>query len=189
MANAVKTLNESPKYSENLLQPFASFDEAFTWNTNITGGDGSITAVNSPSLKYKGDRGLLFTSTDCDAIINSGGSDMQIAISKTGTYILSGRLFATTAYDAQVCNFSFYVYRNEVLTYQFDVTMGVDFGFEFGKHQTYFQQLELTDGDIVDFEFKIGNEGGGYFQFGLDGLKLELDDRDLFIPSRYTLPI
>lgn len=188
MAVAVKTLQESPKYSENKLNKFATFNDAFTWNTAITGGSGSISAVNSPSLKYKGTRGMLITTNDCDAVINAGDDSMQITVNETGTYILSGRLFADTIYSSQVCNFSFYVYRNAVLTYQFDVFLSESVGFVFGVHNTYFQQLYFDDGDVVDFVFKIGNEGGAYFQFGLDGLKLELDDRNLYLPSRYTTP-
>lgn len=190
MANAVKTYQESPKYSENLLNKFSNFNNAFTWYTENTGGLGALTVINSPLLKYKGERGMLFSmNDDCEALVSAGDDSMQITVNKSGNYILSGRLFSELDYNTQGIGFSFYVYVNGLISQQFDVNVGVGVGdtqFVFNKHNTYFQQLPLNDGDVIDFVFKVSNNSGAFFKFGLDGLKLEFDDRNLNMPSRYT---
>jgi hypothetical protein len=190
MAQAVRTLVESPKYSENVLNYFASFNESYTWTTTPTGGLGAISVINSPLLRYKGERGMLFAmNDDCESQVNSGDDSMQVNIEKSGNYILSGRLFSSLTYSSQIASFSFFVYKNGIFATRFDVVMNSDplfSQFEFGVHNTYFQNLILEAGDVLDFEFKVANNSGAFFQFGLDGLKLELDNRGLGFPSRYT---
>jgi hypothetical protein len=190
MAQAVRTYQESAKYSENVLNIFCSFNNPYTWTTTPTGGLGEITVINSPLLRYKGERGMLFgVNDDCESQVNSGDDSMQMTIEKDGNYILSGRLFSSLAYSSQQASFSFFVYKNGIFATRFDVNLGGDplyTQFEFGVHNTYFQNIALESGDILDFDFKVSNNSGSFFQFGLDGLKLELDNRGLGFPSRYT---
>lgn len=181
------TKNVNAKYSENLLPEFASFDSEFTWNTNITGGSGEITAVNSPNLKYKGKRGLFVTATNCDAVINAGDDRFKVTIEKTGNYILSGALYINNTFSGENFSLNIYVYKNGVIYNTFDLSIGYD-GFVFDEHNVYFQNISLEAGDELDFAFKVGNETGFYIEFGFDRFKLEFDDRGLFIPSRYTYP-
>jgi len=181
------TKNVNAKYSENLLPEFASFDSEFTWNTNVTGGTGSISAINSPNLKYKGKRGLFVSAENCDATIDVGDDRLKTTVEKTGNYLLSASLIIPSLYSATEFSFNIFVYKNDVTLFNFDLSAGYD-GFVFDEHNIFYQNIYLEAGDEIDFKFKVGNQTGFYIEFGFDRFKLEFDDRGLFIPSRYTYP-
>ena len=188
MAQVSITNQESPKYSENLFNKFVEFNEAYTgWN--IISGVG--TADNSDIEKYKGNYSLRVITNEADTVLvfNSGNDGFVFEAPKTGTYIFSVKVFIPSDYDTNEVYgvFDTYVNGSGIGDYQFEFSNQAS-SFEHGKWNNFFQTIPLTAGDEYDLSFKFYANAIGCRAY-LDGFKIELDDRNLVLPSRYTLPL
>jgi hypothetical protein len=188
MANAVLINNERAVYSENILPYFATFNDPFT--INIVSGGANAVVEQSTSTKYKGQRGIKITHLSTGTCIFSAQSnELETSIGKDGNYVVSARFLVPTDDDDSETTFSLLVYVNGLLipATDFIITINDTAGTEFGKWNTFSQTLPLENGDVVDFQFKTTSDKIGS-ELYFDGLKLELNDRNLTAPSIYTEP-
>jgi hypothetical protein len=184
MAVTYITNQESPKYSENLLPKFCQFDENIVWNV-VLGGSNAV-VENTLTKPYKGKRCLLITAIDTGGITFDYASGMSFTATETGTYIIAIRAKVPVAYDGAIINFRMYCYKNSVSTPEFDFNVyNTADSFEYDKWNTFYQTFDLEVGDVFDVQFKHTSDTLGSTIY-LDGFKVELDNRNVAIPSRYT---
>lgn len=185
----IRTSQETPIYSENVLTNFWTFNDALTWNV-VSGGSNGVSENSDSGFVYAGKKSILTTFTDTGVlIIDAGGTDGDVTINKTGNYILSYRLTKDDV-DATI-DVGVYMYVNGILqTYnKFEQTLktGID-GYVDDIWNCYFQYCSLDENDVITFQFDFQCDTLGtklYF----DGLKLELVDRALGLPSYYLEPL
>jgi len=185
MANAIglNSSYQTAKASNNILTDFANFNEAFVWNKVSGGTNANILNNLSKSYFGLGSCGITFLGTG-EVKFNSGSSVMETVIHKTGTYKLSyyfdkSNNVADITFKVEV------VVNGNVFDYN-RIEQNLATNFENGKWNCYVQDLQLNDGDIVDFNFYAQCDTIGTVLL-FDGLKLECDDRNLDnAPSIYT---
>jgi len=186
---AAKAYEEKALYNDNLMPTASTFEDSITWNDTQTGGAGSIVVSHDSNNFYKKDKSLKLVISNWTGTIDTGDTSLQFTVGKTGTYIISGRLRSETSFSAQNALFSFNVYVNGILTepHRFWVNIDDAYDFVFGKWNTYFQNIALTSGDVVDIQFGVEYTGAS-LELNLDGLKFELQDRDNYLPTLYSYP-
>lgn len=188
MAQVVITNQETPKYSENLFPKFTAFNEPYTgWN--IMSGVGAV--ANSAIEKYKGNYSLRVITNQADTVLvfNSANDGFKFVAPKTGSYIFSVKVFIPIDYDSNEVYgiFDTYINGSGIGDYQFEFSNQAS-NFEHDKWNNFTQIVQLTEGDEYNLSFKFYADAIGCRAF-LDGFKIELDNRNLAIPSRYTFPL
>jgi len=188
MAEVLITQQETPKYSENLFPLFTAFNEPYTgWN--IMSGVGAV--ANSDVEKYKGNYSLRVITNEADTVLvfDSANNGFEFIAPKTGTYIFSVKVFIPSDYDTNDVYgvFDTYVNGSGIGDYQFEFSNQAS-SFEHDKWNNFFQIIQLTEGDEYNLSFKFYADAIGCRAY-LDGFKIELDDRNLVLPSRYTFPL
>jgi len=188
MAQVVITNQETPKYSENLFPLFTAFNEPYAgWN--IMSGVGAV--ANSDVEKYKGNYSLRVITNEADTVLvfDSANDGFEFTAPKTGNYIFSVKVFIPSDYDTNEVYgvFDTYVNGSGIGDYQFEFSNQAS-SFEHDKWNNFFQIIQLTEGDEYNLSFKFYADAIGCRAY-LDGFKIELDDRNLVLPSRYTFPL
>jgi len=184
MANTYITVQENPKYSENLLPTFAEFNDNITWNV-VEGGSNAVAENNSAKV-YAGERALLFTFTGTGGITIDKTDELSFVAPQTGNYIVSIRAYVQSTYSSADINFRMYSFINAVNTNDIDFNVDtIANGFQYNKWNTFYQVFPMEAGDVFDCQLKAQSTEIGA-KIYLDGFKIELDDRGLGIPSRYT---
>lgn len=179
-----KITNSVVEYSENLLTPFCTFDKTHTWNI-ISGGANGIVS-NSSVRKFEGSKSLRVDFTGVGQLVfSSGSTEMNFTAPKDGIYILSSRFFRELTATGDV-SFEFTLFKNAIPFLEINENFNTE-TFELGKWNNFAQSFELEEGDVLSFVLKIGSSITGNHIY-IDGLKLELDDRNLGIPSVYSRP-
>lgn len=180
-----KITNSISEYSENLLTPFCTFDKTHSWNI-ISGGANGIVS-NSNVRKFDGLKSLRVDFTGIGQLVfSSGSTEMDFTAPKDGIYILSSRFFRELTATGDV-SFEFTLFKNAIPFLEINENFNTE-TFELGKWNNFAQSFELEEGDVLSFVLKIGSSITGNHIY-IDGLKLELDDRNLGIPSVYSRPI
>jgi len=185
----IRTSQETSIYSENILNQFLTFNDAFTWNV-VSGGSNGVAENTAAGMVYAGEKAIQVTFTDTGVlIVDSGGTQSDVTIPKDGNYIISYRI-AKNDVDASM-DVGVYVYVNGILLTQnkFEQTLFTDNdGYIDDVWNCYFQYLTLQEDDVVSFQFDFQSDVIGSKLF-FDGLKLELVDRELGLPSYYLEPL
>lgn len=184
----IRISKETPKQSDNLLQPFCTFDDVHTWN--IVSGIGDISVSNSTDYVYSGDRSLKVTFiTGSPGSFDSGGSEMSFTAQRTGTYIVSTAFLVPDDFvDTDV---AIHCYVNGILLatniLQANLFDSTDSNWVWDSWNTYSQTIDLSVNDVLTFRFAADSDTAGSTLY-IDRLKLEFDDKELGIPSVYSLP-
>ena len=169
--------------SINLMPQFAMFNEAFTWNIV----SGTATATNLIGQQQLEGNGCFRVVPDitAGAVVNSGGTEMQVTIPFDGNYIFSIK----HKYDfpeggAQVVKVV--IFKNGVDT-EYTLEMDLDNN---DVYRTYYQSLpSLISGDVLDFSFDFGtNDIGGTYRNYFDAPKLEIDSFGFGLPTVFSTP-
>lgn len=183
--NGVQTIQETARYSDNLLNSFANFNSVHSWNI-VSGGANVGTIQNRITQIYSGNRAIEvpFIGTG-EAIFNAGSTQMEKTIPKEGVHLLSYRFYKDDA-DAEI-TVKIQCYVNGVLFPEntLEQTLSTANGFVEGQWNTFYQELNLTNGEVLDFAFSVQSDTTGVNLY-IDGFKLEFNDRGLSIPSVYS---
>lgn len=189
MANLVQITNYKSEFSENILPTTALISDTTTLNYT---GD---LATLSDNYSFEGGKSIrcskTMTISDYGSVFDLG-SALTTNITKDGFYLFSFRVLDNTSYFTSFpIDIRLRVYINSVLSYTLSNI------FENGTSENkqwygFAQNLELLNGDVVDFSFEIDAPYPGTPNPTLDlyigGFKLELNDRFLTIPSIYSKP-
>jgi hypothetical protein len=174
------------KYSENIFNPFLSFDELdFTYT--FLSGAGNIEVSNSDELKL-GDLNTqrIRALTTSSATFNAGSST-NTNIKETGLHTIQFTAFKTDV-NANI-QMRLEVYINDVLTSNrtIEVQMRESEGFIDTNWNIYYQTFLANEGDVVSL--------GWYFECSevdcityLSGYKLERNNQNLLAPTIYSKP-
>lgn len=188
---------ERPIYSENLLPPFCTFDDVHTWN--IVDGPAEISVSSSDEYRYAGERSIkVIMITTEGGTFDSGGTEMNVTAPANGSYILSTGLLIPTAFDTADTDIYIQCFVNGILLLTNELNANLypystgdpenpTAGWEWGVWNIYAQTIQLNEGDILSFRIKVDTDSAGTELF-IDRFKLELDDKQLEIPSIYSLP-
>lgn len=181
MANVIISNIESPKYSENLYP----YESTLNGDVTITHNARGVAELDT-SIKYNRLNSIraIITDTSQSFVFNIGDANRFIA-PNTGNYIFSFRLYMSSAYSTNSLIGRFTNFQNSAEN-QFDFSNEDDF-FEYDKWNTYAQIVYLEAGDFIENEFKLITDTIGT-RVHIGGLKVELDDRGIGFPSRYSEP-
>ena len=181
----VLTQNPSPKYSQNLFHRFAELNDPYSgWN--IVNGNGTVTMSDEQS--YNGTLSMKVRTNEANTplVFDSANDGFKFIAPRTGTYIFSLRLFVPSAYSFNEVGFVINGFINgrgaSGAQFPFNTT---DSAIEYDKWITIFQYLNLNAEDEYDLSFEFYASASNVFAY-FDAFKMELDDRNLGIPSRYT---
>ena len=170
------------EYSENLLPTIEN--RTITINSGI--GDG-VANYNS-SIFFDSGKSIKMdiTSSGLNKFINFSLSGYETTISRDGNYLFSYRLKKVNTLD--IIDFAVEIFVNGILT-----TTDTNYDNNLKDIDTlnwctFAQNIALNAGDVLSFRF-VMNTDLLITSLFLDGLKLELDDRNLGIPSVYSLPL
>lgn len=183
--NGVQITQETARYSDNLLNTFCNFNTPHTWN-KVSGGANVGVIENSISQTYSGKRAIKLTFVNTgECIFNAGGFQMQTNITSSGVYLLSYRFAKDNTPSEVIAKVQIYINGTLFPNNEIIQTLSTENGFVDFQWNTFYQEISLNDGDIVDFAFSVQCDTTGV-DFYIDGLKLELNDRNLNVPSIYS---
>jgi len=180
--NAVETLEFSVRCGDNLLNKNLTFDLPFS--ANVVSGTG--TANTSTDVVYSGQRSLYVNnlSTTVPLVISGGGTNWNNDF--TGSYILGEKaifqfsLFNSNGVGVEITGrFRIFTDSFKVYTIEFS-SIGI------AGWQTFYQNIPFYQN--YDFTFELDNDPDeeNAVELYLDGIKLEIDDKGLNIPTPYT---
>jgi hypothetical protein len=173
MAFAVINTTERAVYSENILPIFCNFNEPFSYNVE----SGSAFIENETERVYSGDRSMRVVVGGTTVIVwNTGGNETKFTAPYTGLYIFAIRVFIPTDFSESTNLFGLRYFANDLGQDPFDITLTEANGFTFGQWNTISQVAQLTQGDDVEFEFKLDSDTIGTKLF-IDGFKVEISDK------------
>jgi hypothetical protein len=193
MANLIETSNFKNYYSNNLLSKKSLFND----NPTISySGDGSVTIVDSNALANGSQSAYLFTTYDIGFGINdvfSFGDALEYLVTKDAVHIFQFSVLDKTSYGSSLVHtLKLNVYIDSVLTNEFTC----DYDINEKSNDVFYnfsQSFEVSAGQVVNFEFGIEAPFPGVpaptLKLYFSGFKLEVDDKNLFIPTSYTLPL
>jgi len=178
---AVSTLIFANRCGDNLLNKALTFDAPFS--ATVVSGTG--VANTSTDVVYSGGRSLYVNNlSTTDPLIINGGSAWYNDF--TGSYVLGEEtLFQFSIFNSMgspnVATGRFRVFYEalEVYTIEFETTL-------FGAWETFFVNLPLYQN--YDFRFELDNDPSEAeaTEIYLDGIKLEIDDKNINMPTPYT---
>lgn len=187
VGQAALTDQISAVYNENLLPPFAKFNELYTWN--ITDGTSAV-IENSVLRRAYGLRSMLttFTGTD-ETVFNASGSELLTVAPYDGVYTIGMAFWIDSDSSASETAFTIIADVNgiatDLTTFQADIK-GSE-GFVFDKWNVYLQKIELAKDDEVNFTFKANCDTIGVKLFA-DLFTLSVDDKKEGLITRYIAP-
>lgn len=174
------------KYSENIFNPFLSFDELdFTYT--FLSGAGNIEVSNSDELKLGDLNAQRIRALTTSSATFNAGSSTNTKIKETGLHTIQFTAFKTDV-NANI-QMRLEVYINDVLTSNrtIEVQMRESEGFIDTNWNIYYQTFLANEGDVVSL--------GWYFECSevdcityLSGYKLERNNQNLLAPTIYSKP-
>lgn len=172
-----------PEYSENLL-PIME-DRTLTITSGMA--NGTVNYNNNFHFDEGSSIKMDITSSGLNKFINFNLSDYSVTAPKTANYIFSYRLKKVNPTDS--IDFAVEIFVNGILSTDttYDNNLAVNGDWTNLHWNTFAQSISLNAGDVLTFRF-IMNTDLLITSLYLDGLKLELDDRFLGVPSIYSKP-
>jgi hypothetical protein len=174
------------KYSENIFNPFLSFDELDFTYTFLTGGS-NIEVSNSDELKLGDLNAQRIRALTTSSATFNAGSSTNTKIKETGLHTIQFTAFKNDV-NANI-QMRLEVYINDVLTSNrtIEVQMRESEGFLDTNWNIYYQTFLANEGDVVSL--------GWYFECSevdcityLSGYKLERNNQNLLAPTIYSKP-
>jgi hypothetical protein len=174
------------KYSENIFNPFLSFDELDFTYTFLTGGS-NIEVSNSDEFKLGVLNAQKIRALNTSSATFNAGSSTNTAIKESGLHTVQFTAFKNDV-NANI-QMRLEVYINDVLTSNrtIEVQMRESEGFLDNNWNIYYQTFLANEGDVVSL--------GWYFECSevdcityLTGYKLERNNQNLFAPTIYNKP-
>jgi len=183
MANVVIAQQESEKYTENLFPYSSTLNNSP--NIIVTNGGANATPEYFTGIKYNRLRSIRVAYTGTGTMTMNLGSALNFVAPQTGTYIVAFRLLVPSLYEGAEVSGKLTTFTNASesdLNFTND-----DIFFAYDKWNAFYQVVNLEQGDTFDAFIKTQTDTiGTRAYFG--GFKIELDDRGLGVPSRYTEP-
>jgi len=168
------------EYNDNLLSYGSTFNDVQTWS--ITTGIGTVS--NNNSHFFQGAYSLKTVNFDNIPMAFNTASDLGCTIEQSGSHILSFRLFVESA-SGDDPSFIINVFRNAVLYNQISSFYMEDPILD--NWATFAQSMDFNAGDVISLSFEF-NPAFINDEIWLDGMKLEFDDRNLGIPTAWSMP-
>jgi len=185
--DAVLWNERTPQYCKNLVNKFLQFNGDFSYNT-VSGGTNGV-ANNNQERVYEGEKSLLVTFTGTGEYkFNTGGTETQIEIPKDGQYLFSYAFWKDND-DATIdVGLQFYVNGIAFANNLLEQSLHSDNGFINGQWNTYYQFLNLLEGDLITLDWTVQTDDFSGTKLYMDGLMYNLNDRNLTIPPIYQVP-
>ena len=186
MATGILVNDFRPEYSENLLPEMAG--------TVVRQYGGNLVVDYDTNRVFEGDKSIKVTFVTPFGDVDRAAfkiNDYNTTIKKSGSHILSYRFYRDDNDISDVETYFFVkVFVNDIL-YSFNTfenDLRTDNGFDTSGWNTYAQNINVTEGDVILLQFEAYSNGNSTILY-FDGLKLEYDDRFLGTPSIYSKPL
>ena len=172
--------NKRNEYSDNLLTYASTFENDLTWN--ITSGTGTIT--QDINHYFQGNKSLKIESLDNTLLSFNTITDLGFTTQQTGNYIFSFEvLFEDFLGDDP--NFIVNIFKNGILlnnvqAFYSDNNVENNWG-------CYSQIFNFNAGDVITYNFSYQSGSSTSQIIWIDGLKFEFDDRNLRIPTAWSM--
>lgn len=168
------------EYSDNLLNYESTFNNDITFTT--TSGSG-IAQINDSNF-FQGGKSLKVINYDNIPMTFGTSTDLGCIIEQTGSHIFSFRLLAESA-NGDGPSFIINVFRNGIIYH--NLTALYNEAVTYNNWMVFAQHLYFESGDVISFNFDF-NPAFDNDMIWVDGLKLEFDDRNLGIPTAWSMP-
>lgn len=184
------TIQKRCEYSENIISPNSSYNTDLTWD--IISGSGTIT--NSSENKYAGAKSLKVEWLNMNSPLEFKTDTDTFTAAKTGKYVFSHHIFEANNNQTMPCGLAYdlKIFKNG--SYLFDINFNneaLDDNVSALKNWNCRSfTIGLNQGDVMTWHYKLKNGQtllGSVIHF-IDGLKIELDDRNLYGMPTYYLP-
>jgi hypothetical protein len=176
MPNAVIIPNEKSKYADNLFPYKSTLNVPIDLNTT-DGADNAVVDITNVSVPlYNRLNVIRAIFTDTGVCTFNLGDALEFTAPRTGTYILSMRIFVPSIYSSATIYGKWTTFAN-MASEDFNYSTENN-GFVFGQWNTFSQVVELTQGDTFTCDIKTQSDTlGSRIYFG--GFDIKLDDRGL----------
>ena len=172
---------------ENLLNNFSQFNEFYPWNKVVNPSGATI--FNLFNRKFSGKNSCEITFSNAMPIeFNAGNNKMQYVSTNTGMHTFRFSAFKNDN-NADI-NFTIKLFIAGLNTPNTTFTANLfdSSGFVNGRWNSYWFEVYLIDGQILDFSFIAQSDTAGSKLY-IDGLKLSLKDRSIPNSVPFTEPL
>jgi len=172
------------EFSDNLLNYESTFNNDLVWN--ITSGTGNISS--DTSRYFQGGKAIKVINYDNIPMDFNTATDLGATIETDGSYILSFRLYKEVT-NGDDPSFIVNIFRNGLLYHQISA-LYTDFSDIVSANDNWMcfaQSLDFSQNDVITYNFSF-NPAFVNDEIWVDGFKLEYDDRNLGIPTAWSLP-
>jgi len=185
--NGMLITETSAEANKNLLPLFCNFNDILhSWNTVSGGANSVVETTLDKSFFEKGS--ILMTFTDVgEHVFNCGGTEMDFEADQTTTHPLSYRLFCNNPSLTVIFTIEVLVDSVPNSNRTITQTLTTANGFVFNQWNTYYWNIDLTLGEVINYNFKVESDNISGTKLWFSGMKLEANDKGLTFPSLYTI--
>lgn len=169
------------EYSDNLLTYNSTFNNDLVFS--IASGSGLAQTDNEHV--FQGENALKITNYLSSPMTVTTVTDLGFTAPQDGYYIFSLRLFYESS-NGDDPSFLLNIFRNGVASNQYNCFYADEFTTD--NWVTFYQSIYFDAGDLITYSFDFNPAFINDFIW-VDGLKCELDDKNLGIPTAWTMPI
>jgi hypothetical protein len=177
---------QTARYSENLFNPFLSFETDYTYTITDGVGVAEISNTDEFSLSGNGSMKVRFLATT-DNISWNADVQTNSVIKNTGIHFIQFAVYKNNP-TASV-NLTVDVFINNSLSSNRSVAQTIysDNGFSDENWNIYYQSFNANEGDVISLSWSCDSDDDTAIIY-MDNFKLERSNQNLFAPTFYTKP-
>ena len=177
---------QTARYSENLFNPFLSFETDYTYTITDGVGVAEISNTDEFSLSGNGSMKVRFLATT-DNISWNADVQTDSVIKNTGIHFIQFAVYKNNP-TASV-NLTVDVFINNSLSSNRSVAQTIysDNGFSDENWNIYYQSFFANEGDVISLAWNADSDDDTAIIY-MDNFKLERSNQNLFAPTFYTKP-
>jgi hypothetical protein len=177
---------QTARYSENLFNPFLSFESDYTYTITDGVGVAEISNTDEFSLSGNGSMKVRFLATT-DNISWNADVQTDSVIKNTGIHFIQFAVYKNNP-SADV-NLTVSVYINDVYSSNRAIAQSINNGSGFSDENwnIYYQSFNANEGDVISLSWSCDSDDDTAIIY-MDNFKLERSNQNLFAPTFYTKP-
>ena len=177
---------QTARYSENLFNPFLSFETDYTYTITDGVGVAEISNTDEFSLSGNGSMKVRFLATT-DNISWNADVQTDSVIKNTGIHFIQFAVYKNNP-SADV-NLTVSVYINDVYSSNRAIAQSINNGSGFSDENwnIYYQSFNANEGDVISLSWSCDSDDDTAIIY-MDNFKLERSNQNLFAPTFYTKP-
>jgi len=182
---AVIVQQQQAVYTDNICNPYMTFNNAFTYD--YTSGIGNATVTNSAEKTLVGGKSMKIRANNTSVCEFNAGDKFNFLVKSTDIHNLQFRAWKSDP-DA-IVNMVVKVFINDALTDErtINVTMDSANGFQDDTWNLFTQSFSAVANDVGSFAFSFQSDTADTIVY-LDAFKIDCNDQRNLAPSMYSNP-